>query len=69
MQGAVLYLSAFTKMLKNDVSKYQKRHKADTIDNTSYDESSDTTKLIPRVQNRTPKFECKNRYHIGKISQ
>ena len=46
MQGAVPYLSAFTKMLKNDISKDQKRHKANTIENKAHDESSQATKSI-----------------------
>ena len=67
MQGVALYLNAFTNNAKKYVSKDQKRHKADTIDNTSHDESSDTTEPIPRVQNRTHNFDYKNRYHTRNI--
>ena len=41
-----LYLSAFVKILQKDVNKDQKRHKADTKNSTTHDESSETMKLI-----------------------
>ena len=46
MQGVARYLSVFTKMVKNDVSKDQKRHKADTTESKAHDESSETKKSI-----------------------
>ena len=50
MQGVTFYLSAFIKMLINDVSKYQKILKADTIESKAHDESSQVTKLILRPE-------------------
>ena len=64
----VLYLNEFVRMHTNDVQKDQKKHKADTIDSTMHEKSSDTKKLIPRVQNRTTNVDCKNKYHSRKIS-
>ena len=46
MQGVALYLMAFTKKIKNDVSKDQKRHKVDITENKAHDKSSQATKSI-----------------------
>ena len=45
-----LYLSAFAKILQKDVRKDQKRHKTDTTNSTTHDESSEAMKSILRPE-------------------
>lgn len=54
-----LYLNVFTKMHTNDVYKDQKRHKDDTIDNATHDESFEAKKSIPRLKQPRYPPECK----------